>query len=155
MIKRFGLVAAIVISSQCLSGSVAAQGTVARSSADALRYFDAICGSTLPDFRNAPAALRANKFKQAPTGTWFLPDGSVSIKIKDGPGFGKTCSFVANSSDGANGIKASVARMFPNMASSGVPNSTLYKKTTAMVTVERITQLGRVSVFQIDMMSAR
>ncbi|MBK4215151.1 hypothetical protein JJJ17_04350 [Paracoccus caeni] len=132
-----------------------AQQLAALRASDAMKYFDAICGGTLPNFENAPAALQQNGFQQYSTGTWYLPDQSVSIKIIEGPGMGRTCSFVANSTDGEAGIKAAVAASLPGIDQTA-PGLALYPKTQALVQLNpQMGRMGDVTIFGLQMLSDR
>lgn len=149
------LAAMLIAAFLTLTPTISTAESVALRTSDAMKYFHAICGATLPDFANAPAALQRNGFQQHGTGTWFLPDQSVSIKILDGPGMGKSCSFVANSVDNEATIKAAVAESLPGMGRA-VPNATLYPNSRALVEMRpEIGKFDGVSIFSLRMMSDR
>ena len=85
------------------------------SSARAVALFAAICGSNLPNFKNALRTAAANQITfKAKTGTTFSTIEDLSVKVFEGPGAGKTCSMVFKSNDSKRRFLEAAKSLSPN-----------------------------------------
>ncbi|MEM8592951.1 MAG: hypothetical protein AAGF13_10535 [Pseudomonadota bacterium] len=123
--------------------------------AEAVRLFQAICGETLPNFDGVDTALQANGINQPSPGnstTKFHPSGRLSFKVLDGPGVGKTCSMVFETTESKAQVDAALAEL-GNFRDSSLGTATLYKD-TLVLTREPTAFEGR-SVYNLRMLSRR
>lgn len=99
--------------------------------ARAVALFDAVCGSTLPDFRNAGGLLRANGFtRETAAETIFSTREDASFRVRSG---GDDCSFVFGSTE----PRATIFAAFESLGTAvqrGNEVTSPYRETGATVT---------------------
>ena len=127
------------------------------SAARAVALFDAVCGASLPGFANASALMAANGITMpSPRGTptMFSLTEDVSFQLQDGPGQGRTCSMVFGTTDAPQQTTATFATM-GQFVETPLGPGTIYRNTTAVVLIGGSTPQGRVTLFNLRLLSDR
>lgn len=125
--------------------------------ARARALFDAICAASLNgDFATAPERLRANGFTRTSplgSGTIYSQTENASFQIKDGPGFGKTCSMVVASQSQPATMRA--ALMVGKTMDTPFGLAGLYPNTGALVVEGTVKRDGGLTYFNYRLLSDR
>ena len=124
----------------------------------AVALFDAICGASLEaDFATAKsAAAKVGVNVPSPLGTTTLygKTEDVSLQIKDGPGFGKTCSFVFVSTAPTEDVLTELTKIGPFMNTPFGPG-TLYRGQRALVLLNAEKKSGNKTYYNLRLLSDR
>ena len=121
----------------------------------AVAIFEDVCGGSLPKFRSARSRMKKHGVTNvAKTGTVFSTKENLSIKIVDGPGFGKTCSLAfATKENRPSYIKAT--SKLGTFVQTPFGEGTLYQNRSVIVTRSSGTKRGSISYYNLKMLSER
>ena len=123
----------------------------------ALTLFDNICGASLPGFATAPQRLAANGITvPSPTGTATVYSATedVSFQVQDGPGAGRTCSMVFGTAQSAATAVNGFA-IIGQFVETPLGRGTIYRTTNAVVLIGGSSTQGRITYFNLRLLSER
>lgn len=132
------------------------------SSARAVALFEAICGTNLPNFKNAVRTAKANGVSyKADTGTLYSTKEDLSVKVFGGPGAGRTCSVVFVSKDSRSKFLKAASQLSPNgelftsRSQSGQKTTASLYQGKALFIVDGPTRGGGKKYYNLRMLSQR
>jgi hypothetical protein len=112
--------------------------------ARAVQLFEAVCGASLPNFASATSRMAANGITLTSaigTSTRYSATEEVSFKIIDGPGLGKSCSMVFQTSGSPASLRSAVNALGPS-ADTAMGRAILYRGRNVIVTLEPASSNG-------------
>lgn len=124
----------------------------------AVALFKATCGASLPNFANLKSKLVQNGFThKEPTGTVFNIREDASVKLLNGPGAGRSCSFVYASQQSRDVAFAAYEKTFGPIAQTPLGQTAGYQSggKTTLVLLTDPTRSNGLNYFKLSLLSQR
>ena len=125
-------------------------------SSQAVGFFDSVCGGSLPDFDSAQNRMASAGYTvDAATGTVFSATYESSFKVLDGPGFGRTCSFVFGSAERPNQVNSVIEAAFGPIRVTPLGRAVGYQNGRTIIIINEPRRAGGFNYYNLRMWSER